>query len=178
MIHRDGPLFLIGYRGTGKTTIAQCVATRLDWAFMDADAELERRAGCTIRDIFAQQGEPAFRDLESGVLAELAECQRTVIATGGGVVLREENRIQLRKGYIIWLTASVDTLHQRIMADVTTAARRPNLTTQGGRDEIAALLSAREPRYAECANFTLDTEGASPEQLADRILSAWQCETR
>ncbi|HEX4150325.1 MAG TPA: shikimate kinase, partial [Pirellulales bacterium] len=83
---------LIGYRGTGKTAVARALADRLGWQWLDADAELEARAGRSIAEIFAADGEEAFRNLESGVLAELGQRSRTVLATGGGVVLRDTNR--------------------------------------------------------------------------------------
>src|SRR5262245_66283601 len=85
-------IFLIGYRGSGKTTVAAEMSAQLGWPWHDADAELERRAGKTIKQIFAEQGEPAFRDLESTVLADLLIGDRQIAALGGGVVLREENR--------------------------------------------------------------------------------------
>src|SRR5262245_25909137 len=89
-------LFLIGPRGSGKTTVAALVAGRLGWDWVDADTVLERRAGMSVRAVFAAEGEPGFRDRESAVLAELCRLGRHVIATGGGVVLREPNRQLLR----------------------------------------------------------------------------------
>src|SRR5688500_2590703 len=91
IIHRSSfivmNLLLIGYRGTGKSTVARLVAERLNWPWLDADVELERRAGKSIAAIFAEDGEPAFRDLESQVLAELVQADRHVLALGGGVIL-------------------------------------------------------------------------------------------
>ena len=88
-------LFLIGYRGSGKTTVARRVAERLGWKWLDADVELERRAGQSIKQIFADSGEAAFRDLESAVVKDLARLEGHVIALGGGAVMREENRAAL-----------------------------------------------------------------------------------
>ena len=99
-------LLLIGYRGTGKTTVARLLAERLGWQWLDADEELERRAGKTIAAIFADEGESAFRDLESQVLADLVQRDRHIIALGGGVVLRPENRALIKQaGTVVWLTA-------------------------------------------------------------------------
>jgi shikimate kinase len=164
-------LLLIGYRGTGKTTLARRLALKLGWPWIDADVELELRAGKSIAAIFADEGEGGFRDLESAVLADLAERQRTVIALGGGVVLRPQNREVLRAaGKVVWLTASPETLWERIAADTTTAARRPNLTAGGGITEITHLLGQRFPFYRECADLEVDTEDKTPAEVVDEIL--------
>ena len=102
--------------------------------------ESSERAGKSIAAIFAEDGEPAFRDLEAAVVAELARRRRTVVALGGGAVLREANRHAIRAaGPVVWLTASVDTILERLAADESTASRRPNLTTIGGRAEIETV---------------------------------------
>lgn len=160
---------LIGYRGTGKSAVARLLAERLDCAWIDADVELERRAGRTIADIFARQGEPAFRDLEAEVLADLLRGDNLVVAAGGGCVLRPENRAALRAAFVVWLQADADTIEQRLAGDATTAARRPNLTAAGGREEIVGLLAAREPYYRQCAQGQVDTSGKSPVQVADEV---------
>ena len=165
-------LFLIGYRGSGKTTVGRLVAERLGWAFLDADAVLEERYGRTIREIFAAEGEAGFRDKESAVLADLCTRTNCVIATGGGIVLREENRRLLKQhGFVAWLTADPPTLLARIKADPTTAERRPNLAG-GGMVEIEQLLAVREPLYRACADVVVPVGALSPEQAADAILAA------
>jgi shikimate kinase len=162
-------IFLIGYRGSGKTTVSRLLAEKLGWSWVDADEALEGRAGKSIRQIFADEGEPAFRDLEMNVLQELAGRNRHVIATGGGVVLRPENRAHLKKGHVVWLTAEAATLWQRLQSDSSTVERRPTLTT-GGLAEVEALLRTREPLYQACADFTIDTTNRSPEDVAAIIL--------
>ena len=165
-------LFLIGYRGSGKTTVAAALAKQLGWPWIDADAELERRAGKTIKQVFADQGEPAFRDLEGVIVADLAAREGHVIALGGGAVLREENRKALvGRGKIVWLRASPEILLGRISGDETTSERRPNLTGQGGLAEIRTLLAARTPRYAACADLTVDAEGRSAVEIAHQIIA-------
>src|SRR4051812_41592085 len=106
-------LFLVGYRGTGKSTVGRLVAARLGWAFVDADERLEGVAGRSVSELFAVEGEPAFRDRESVVLAELSQREKAVVATGGGVVLRPANRALLATGFVVWLTASPDAIWQR-----------------------------------------------------------------
>jgi shikimate kinase len=166
-------LFLIGLRGSGKSTVGRLLADRLNLPFVDADAELEAESGRTIREIVARDGEPAFRDLEEQILAKLIRRGPAVIATGGGVVMRESNRRRIREsGKAVWLTADVKTLSDRLACDPTTADRRPDLTV-GGRAEIAQLHATREPMYRACADIIVDTAGRSPEQIAGDILLAW-----
>jgi shikimate kinase len=168
----NAPIFLVGYRGTGKTTVAPELARLLEYAWVDSDDEIERRAGKSITAIFADDGEAAFRDWEGSVVAELAGRQRTVVALGGGAILREENRRVVRQaGPVIWLTATVDTILRRIIADGASPGRRPNLTKSGGRAEIETILAKRTPIYRQCATLVVDTEGKSAAQVADEIRS-------
>lgn len=163
------PLFLIGYRATGKTTTARLLAELLGWDWLDADQVLEARHGKTIKQIFAEEGEAGFRDKEASLLEELCRCQRQVIATGGGVILRPENRSKLAAaGRVVWLTADAATLWQRIAGDTTTAERRPNLTV-GGLAEVEQLLQAREPYYREVAHLIVDTAKQTPAAAAEQI---------
>jgi shikimate kinase len=165
-------IVLIGYRGTGKTTVARQLALRLGWDWVDADVEVELRAGKSIAAIFADDGPEAFRDWESTVLAELARRERTVLAAGGGAVLREENRRALAAaGTLVWLQAGPATILHRIAGDAATAGRRPNLTAAGGEAEIVAMLAERAPIYQRCANVALDTEGKTPSEVALEIMA-------
>ena len=174
------PIFLIGYRGTGKTTVAKQLAARLGCGWVDADDEIERRAGKSIAEIFADQGQRAFRDLEAEVVAGL--CQRgqgTVFALGGGAVLRDETRAAIRAaGPVVWLTGTPETLARRLTADPATASRRPNLTSAGGMAEIETVLAERTPLYHACATFAVDTDGKSPAEVVDEILAKLQTTPR
>jgi shikimate kinase len=164
------PLFLIGYRGTGKSTVARHLAERLGYDSVDADEEIERRAGKSIAAIFADDGEASFRDLESRLVVELAHLRRTVVALGGGAVLREANRMAIRAaGPVVWLMAPVDVIVARLAADPATTGRRPNLTNRGGREEIETVLAERTPIYRQCATLTVDTNGKTCAQVADEI---------
>jgi shikimate kinase len=163
---------LIGYRGVGKSAVARPLALRLGWDWIDADVEVELRAGKSIAAIFADEGEAAFRDLESSVVAELCRRERVVLALGGGAVLRDENRAAIaRCGATVWLRASVDAILERLATDATTAGRRPNLTKAGGRQEIAELLAVRTPIYRACATLEVDTEGKVPSEIVDEIVA-------
>jgi shikimate kinase len=167
------PLYLIGYRGTGKTTVGRLLAERVGWKFIDADVVLESVAGKSIKDIFAAEGEAGFRDREGQNLRELSARTQCIIATGGGIVLRDENsRILNDTGFVVWLTAPVEEIAVRIAADPSTSDRRPNLTV-GGAVEIADLLEQREPLYRACADLEIDTSGRSPEFVVERILTQW-----
>jgi shikimate kinase len=166
---------LIGYRGTGKTSTARLLALRLGWDWVDADVELELRAGKSIAAIFADDGEPAFRDRESAVLGDLAKRERTVVAAGGGVVIRESNRAVLKQiPHVVWLRAKPETAYERISQDAVSRAQRPNLTTRGGLAEVIDLVRQREPWYRECAKLVIDTDDRSPQQAAEEIIAAWK----
>lgn len=166
-------LYLIGYRGTGKTTVGRLLAERTGWRFLDADVELEKTAERSIKEIFAAEGEAGFRDREVENLRRLAQQKQVVVATGGGIVLRAENRKLLKEtGFVVWLTAPVEEIAVRIAADPTTGDRRPNLLA-GGNAEIEELLRKRQPLYLDCADLEIDTTGRSPEYVVERILTLW-----
>lgn len=163
---------LIGYRGTGKTTVARHLALRLGWDWVDADVEIEFRAGKSIRAIFEDDGEQAFRDLETAVIAELCGRDRLVLAAGGGAVLRPQNCQALAQGGPrVWLTADQATLVARLEADQTTRDRRPSLTGANMADEVARLLAVRLPLYRASASLEVDTEGKTPSEIAEEIVA-------
>ena len=165
-------LFLIGYRGTGKSTVASIVAAELGWQSVDADAVLETRAGMSIRQVFQTEGEAGFRQRETELLEEICRSDRQVVATGGGVVLAPQNRELLaRHGLCALLEADAATIERRLQQDPATGERRPALTV-GGRAEIESLLSIREPLYIQCANARFEVALRTPRQVAEEIL-AW-----
>jgi len=166
-------LYLIGPRGSGKSSVARALAPQMGWDWEDADRLLEARAGRTIRQIFADQGEPVFRQMESDILRELSTRKNLVIATGGGIILSSENRsILARTGVCVWLTADAETLHTRISGDPGSMESRPNLSG-GGLKEIQETLARRENLYRECAGLMLETASRTPEELAEAILAWW-----
>ncbi|HHT9136279.1 MAG TPA: shikimate kinase [Candidatus Wunengus sp. YC60] len=168
----DLNIILIGFRGTGKTTIGKILARRLGKEFIDVDEYLEQKEGKTIKDIFAEGGEVLFREIETRIIAELCRLDNRVVATGGGAILREENVRSLRRcGIIIFLDADVDTIHKRIHKDAITQQRRPNLTNLGGYQEIEYLLEYRRPLYDRAADFVINTTGMSAVDAANKIIT-------
>jgi shikimate kinase len=164
---------LIGYRGTGKSTVGSALGERLGWNWIDADDQIESVAGRTIAEIFAETGEPGFRRLERETISRLlAGDEHLVLAAGGGAILNMQTRREMQQaGPVIWLTASVETILARLKQDETTAERRPNLTAGGGRAEVEQLLAQREPLYRETAGVCIDTEQSTVEQIVAEILS-------
>ena len=165
-------LALVGYRGTGKSTVGLILARQSQRNFLDADLELEARAGRSVSTILTEEGEPVFRDWEERILAELMEESPTaVIATGGGAVLREVNRQRLRDfGFIVWLTAEPDELARRLLSDPRGLAARPALSADGTIAEIARVLKNREPLYQELADAVIETGAKAPDEVAAAIL--------
>jgi shikimate kinase len=165
---------LVGYRGSGKSSVAARLATLLGCSWQDADDVLEREAGESIAALIAARGEGHFRDLESTLLDKLLAEERGVLATGGGVILREDNRAALRSQGrpVVWLTAPADVLKARLAADPATAARRPALSGTNPLDEVATALVARGPLYRAVADAVIDVSAEPPERIAARI-AAW-----
>ncbi|HKY72406.1 MAG TPA: shikimate kinase [Nitrospira sp.] len=164
-------IVLIGYRGTGKSTLGKAVAVRLGRQLISTDQEIVRRAGSSIPDIVAAHGWDYFRDLETAVCRDLAGRDNLVIDTGGGAILRQQNvDVFKRNGRLIWLTASVDTIAARIGGDT----QRPSLTgTKSHIEEIRDVLSERAPKYQAAADLTIATDGRSIEELASFIVQSF-----
>jgi shikimate kinase len=168
-------LALIGARGTGKSTVGRLLARRVHRRFLDLDPEIEARAGRSIRAIFTDWGEPAFRDWEERTLAAVTEANPgAILATGGGAVLRPVNRQRIRAfGFVVWLTADPDELARRLEADPRGLSDRPALTTAGTLGEIAQVLRQRSPLYRELAGAVVETGGKSPDDVVEAILACW-----
>jgi len=159
---------LIGYRGTGKSTVGKVVAARLGRPIVSTDKEIVRRAGSSILDIVSAHGWDYFRDLESAVCMELAGHDNLVIDTGGGAILRQQNvEVFKRKGRLVWLTASVETIAARIGTDT----QRPSLTgTKSHIEEIREVLTERMSKYHAAADLTVVTDNRSIDEVATTIL--------
>lgn len=165
---------LIGYRGSGKSSVAARLAARLGCSWSDADELLEHEAGTPIAVLIHDRGEPFFRDREADLLARLLPREAGVVATGGGVVLRPDNRelLTARGRPVVWLRAPADVLRDRLAADPATISRRPALGGGDVLDEVAAAVEAREPLYRSVADAVIDVTVDSPDRLAERV-AAW-----
>ena len=164
-----GPrIFLVGLMGAGKTTVGRALAQRCGLRFVDSDHEIERREGCTIAELFARDGEAAFRDIEAAVIDELTQLDGIVLATGGGAVLRESSRAALHaRGSVVYLRASPDELANRTRHDRS----RPLLQGVDARARLRELFRARDPLYREVAHFVIDTGRPSPALLTQLVLT-------
>ena len=152
-------LFLIGYRCTGKTTVAKSLADALDWSFVDADTMLVRKCGKPIDDIVESEGWEAFRLRERSTLRQICQKERQVVATGGGVVLDKDNIKAMRaSGIIIGLGATAETIRQRMLQDEKTRNFRPALTDKGPIAEIEDMLAARGPYYEQASDVLIHTD--------------------
>lgn len=161
-------VYLIGMMGSGKTTVGQVLAGQLQYRFADTDAVIEQAAQQPITQIFATEGEAAFRDLESQVLGELSVYTRLVIATGGGIILRRSNWGYLRQGLVIWLDVAVDHLFDRLAEDTT----RPLLQDPDPKQKLQTILTERQSLYAQADLRIAIEPGESPEQITAHILQA------
>lgn len=162
-------IFLVGPMGAGKSTIGRLLAQRLGWAFVDLDADIERRCGANIPWIFDVEGEEGFRARETAVLEELSLEDNTVLATGGGAVLSERNRKVLReRGLVVFLKASAEQLVERTARD----RNRPLLQVPDREQRIRDILQARLPLYNEVAHLVVETDGMTPQSVVSRIVRA------
>jgi len=164
-LHR-GNLFLVGMPGSGKSTLGRLMAKRLDKPFYDADVELEQRLGVTIPVIFELEGEAGFRDREAVMLAELTERANTIMATGGGAVIRPGNRERLKQnGTVLYLHATPATLWERTRR----TRHRPLLQAADPFARIQELYAFRDPLYREVADFVMESDREQVYRLAQRL---------
>ena len=160
-------VFLIGMMGVGKTTVGKNLARQLGYRFCDTDVLIETVANQTISNIFATAGEASFRELESQVLSEVSAYTKTVIATGGGIVLKQMNWSYLRHGLIVWLDADVDLLLERLKEDST----RPLLQEVDPEAKLKSLLEERTHLYSQADLHICLKAEQTPEAIAQQIVS-------
>ena len=165
-------LILIGYRGTGKSTVARLLSSKLGWKTVSTDALIVEKAKLPIPEIVSQFGWDHFRDLETSVCKELQGRDHLVIDTGGGVILRNVNVETLKpNGVMCWLTATVETISLRIAGD----SQRPSLTSgKTFLEEIEEVLQERTPKYQAAADFIVETDSGSADHVANLVLSKFQ----
>jgi shikimate kinase len=160
-------IILVGPMGSGKSTIGQLLAHRLHKDFYDSDYYIEEKTGVDIPCIFDVEGEDGFRNRETRAIRELTELDNVVLATGGGSVMREENRKILRSaGFIVFLDTSVDQQLDRLRHD----KKRPLLKTENPRERLENLLAERKPLYIELADLRVPTDRKFARKLASEIV--------
>ena len=161
-------IFLVGLMGAGKTTVSRALAKKLNKRFIDSDHEIEARTGASIPLIFEIEGEASFRQRESDVIREVTAQSDIVLATGGGAILKPENREYLKtRGTVIYLRASVNSILQRTSQD----KNRPLLQTADPRQRIEQLAREREPYYLEVADFVVETGRPNVQSLVQTIIT-------
>lgn len=159
-------IILIGPMGAGKSTIGKLLAHSMNLPFLDSDKEIEHRTGATIPLIFEIEGEAGFRDREVAVIEELTRTSGWVLATGGGAILRPENRaVFAERGFVVYLHATVQQQAERTAMDT----QRPLLQTKDRVGKLNELMTMREPLYREAADLIIETAGKSPKVVADLI---------
>ncbi|MBA6413949.1 shikimate kinase AroK [Parahaliea sp. F7430] len=164
-------VFLVGPMGAGKSTIGKYLAEHLKLGFADTDTEIEERTGADIPWIFDVEGEEGFRDREQQVVEEMTQWDNLVLATGGGVIQRAENRRALgSRGYVIYLHATVEEQVRRTRRD----RRRPLLRNGDPEQVLRELMELRDPLYREIADHIIDTDGCSPRTVAQRLVKELQ----
>ena len=165
-------VILIGFRGSGKTTVGRALAERLKREFIDCDEYIERRTQLTVAEIFSRHGESHFRTLESEALAELSALDGKVIATGGGAVLKYQNmQVFKRNGCrIFFLEVGPETAFERICSDPATRARRPALTDKDPATEIREQIQLRTPYYLKAADVVVRAESRTVPDIVDEIV--------
>ncbi len=161
-------IVLCGFMGCGKTTVGIRLAEKRGMTFVDMDAYIEAKAGCSVSEIFARDGEAAFREMENAACLELGAMDDLVISTGGGTVLREDNVQALKKnGMIVWLQVSSMCVVARLKKDTS----RPLLQRQDKEGFVKTLMAQREPLYERAADLRIDGE-VDPDEVADAIIAA------
>lgn len=166
---------LVGYMGCGKTTVGKNLARICRFTFLDTDELIERQQGRRISEIFATDGESAFRDMETAVLKELLakKKNRLVISTGGGMAVREENRELLKKlGMVFYLKAKPETVYARVKGDT----KRPLLQCEDPLSRIRSMQEQREPAYLEAAHHIIEVDEYRQCEIAEKIKKAGKAE--
>jgi len=159
-------IVLVGVPGAGKSTVGKLLARELDFQFFDSDQVIEARAGKSVSDIFTQDGEPAFRQIEHDVIAELLNSSDSVLALGGGSLGNAETRSNVQKATVVWLVAGLAQAVDRVGMN-----RNRPLLLGNVRGQLADLMAAREPLYKEVADVGVDTSKLSPSEVVTEIVS-------
>ncbi len=171
-------IVLIGYRGSGKSSVGQCLADRLGWAWSDSDAEVESKLGGTIAEFFKQHGESKFRTLETEAIEKLvsnAAPRGHVISLGGGAPMFNDNpSIWRSSARCVYLRGAAETLHARIASDKSSQDQRPNLTDEGGLAEVQRMLARRDATYQSCSDCIVDVDRKTVAAIVDEIVVSFR----
>jgi shikimate kinase len=164
-------IFLIGFMGTGKSTIAKALQKRLDMNLVEMDARIVEEQGMSINDIFARFGEEHFRDIESQLILTIGDEGNTIVSCGGGVVVRPQNTEYMKKsGRVVYLKSSPETIFERVRYSTD----RPILNGHMNVEYIAGLMEKRRPLYEGAADITIETDGKRVEAIAEEIMKGMQ----
>ena len=164
-------IVLIGYRCSGKTSSGKIIAKKTGRGFIDTDAMIEERAGRPIEEVIAVKGWEYFRGLEKEVIEDISGMDNLVIATGGGVVIDEDNVVNLKKnGFVVWLKAGIDILKERMERDEVSGIPRPSLTGMDTMDEVETVLASRNPLYKKAGDLVIETDKISIREVANLII--------
>jgi shikimate kinase len=170
-VYPDRNVVLIGFMGSGKSSVGRELARRWGFRFLDTDSIIRNQCGKSISEIFSVSGELYFRDQEFAALTKLLHCHRSVVATGGGIVIQPRNAILLGKlGTTIWLKADQTTIFERVSRN----KNRPLLQTDNPEATIARLLAERAPLYESVADLIVDSSGLSHHEVAERVIAGLQ----
>ncbi|MBN1901790.1 shikimate kinase [Candidatus Sumerlaeota bacterium] len=163
-------IILVGFMGTGKTVVGKELAQALDFKYIDTDLMIEAEAKMTIPEIFKNLGEDAFRKMETEALKRVSHLKKYVVATGGGIVMKNENIDLMKKtGMVICLTATPEIIYNRTREN----SDRPLLQTPDPMKKIISLLKFRESQYQIAADFTIDTSNLAVKTIVETIISLW-----
>ncbi len=166
-------IVLIGYRCSGKTEVGKILSRELEKDFLDTDELIQGNAGCSIETIISKDGWNRFREIEKSLIEEVSRRDNMIIATGGGVVMDEDNVKNLKKNaWIVWLDGKLDVLRQRMNREQRSGNVRPSLTGVDPLEEIQQVMDVRIPLYKKAANFVVDTTTLTPMEVAASIIKA------
>lgn len=164
----DCNIFLIGFMGAGKSTVAQALNEKLKWDWVEMDEMIVQKQGMSIAEIFDEYGEFYFRNLESNILIELQKRKQIIVSCGGGAVMREDNVLHMKKnGRLVLLTAKPETIYKR----VKNSTERPILNNNMNVDFISSLMEKRRQRYEDVADVIIATDGKDAAQICEEIIA-------
>jgi len=166
-------IYLIGYRGTGKTSVGKFLAAHIGWDFIDMDDKLSNQFNTSIRSFVNRFGWDEFRERELDLIRKIGASTRKIVATGGGIILKDANvECMQNSGRVVWLNASAETIKARLSGDGLTVEMRPALTSEGTLTEVETVLRQRNPRYERGMDFSVNTDARPISEICQDIINA------